>query len=64
MPHPSDFNPIAPETVECPYPFYQAMRDQQPVHEVPGAGFFIVSPTRTFFTFSIMRRFFRRWSHP
>ena len=22
----SDFNPLAPETVECPYPFYAAMQ--------------------------------------
>jgi cytochrome P450 len=43
MSHPSEFNPLAAETVECPYPFYQAMRDEQPVYEVPGAGFFIVS---------------------
>lgn len=39
----SDFNPLAPETVECPYPFYAAMRREAPVYQVPGAGFFIVS---------------------
>ena len=38
-----DLNPLAPETVECPYPFYKAMHDEQPVYQVPGAGFFIVS---------------------
>src|SRR6516162_8795062 len=43
MAHPSQFKPLAPETVECPYPFYRAMREEQPVYEVPGAGFFIVS---------------------
>ncbi len=39
----SEFNPFAPETVECPYPFYAAMRREAPVYEVPGMGFFIVS---------------------
>ncbi len=39
----TDFNPLAPETVECPYPFYKAMREEAPVYQVPGAGFFIVS---------------------
>lgn len=43
MSHLSQFKPLAPETVECPYPFYRAMREEQPVYEVPGAGFFIVS---------------------
>jgi cytochrome P450 len=38
-----DFNPFAPDTVECPYPFYAAMRTEAPVHEVPGLGFYIVS---------------------
>jgi len=38
-----DFNPIAPETAENPYPFYRAMREQEPVYQVPGVGFFIVS---------------------
>ena|SRR5713101_5522886 len=27
----SEFNPFAPETVECPYPFYAAMRAETPV---------------------------------
>ncbi len=39
----ADFDPLAPETVECPYPFYAAMRCEAPVYQVPGAGFFIVS---------------------
>ena len=43
MPSVTDFNPLAPETVECPYPFYKAMRQEAPVYEVPRAGFFIVS---------------------
>ncbi len=41
--HPSQFNPLAPETVENPYPFYRAMREDAPVYQVPGAGFFIIS---------------------
>ncbi len=41
--HPSQFNPLAPETVENPYPFYRAMREHAPVYQVPGAGFFIIS---------------------
>ena len=40
---PSQFNPLAPETVENPYPFYRAMREHAPVYQVPGAGFFIIS---------------------
>ena len=36
-----DFNPLAPETVENPYPFYQAMREQAPVYQIAGAGFFV-----------------------
>lgn len=39
----ADFNPFAPETVECPYPFYAALRRDAPVYQVPGMDFFIVS---------------------
>lgn len=39
----SAFDPLAPETVECPYPFYAALRSEAPVHLVPNAGFYIVS---------------------
>lgn len=38
-----NFSPFAPSTVECPYPFYAAMRTEAPVYQVPGLGFFIVS---------------------
>lgn len=38
-----EYNPLAPETLECPFPFYEAMRREAPVYQVPGAGFFIVS---------------------
>jgi cytochrome P450 len=40
---PSDFNPLSPENVADPYPFYRAMRHNAAVYQVPGAGFFIVS---------------------
>jgi len=43
MPSVHEFNPLAPETVECPYPFYKAMREEAPVYQVPGLGFFVVS---------------------
>ena len=39
----AQFNPFALETIECPYPFYAAMRHEAPVYQVPGMGFFIVS---------------------
>src|SRR5258708_36083358 len=42
-PLPSDFNPLSPENVADPYPFYRAMRHSSPVYQVPDAGFFIVS---------------------
>ena len=41
--HPSEFNPLAPETVENPYPFHRALREHAPVYQVPGVGFFIIS---------------------
>ena len=40
---PSDFNPLSPENVADPYPFYRAMRHHAPLYQVSGAGFFIVS---------------------
>ena len=39
----ADFNPLAPETLECPFPFYQALHEEAPVYEVPGLPFVIVS---------------------
>lgn len=35
----SDFDPKAPATVECPYPFYQAMREKAPVYKPLGYDF-------------------------
>jgi len=37
------FNPLAAETAENPYEFRRALREEAPVYQVPGAGFFIVS---------------------
>jgi cytochrome P450 len=38
-----DFNPFSKETIGCPYPFYQAMREQSPVHEASPGVFFITT---------------------
>ncbi len=39
----SDFNPIDPETLECPYPFYTALHAEAPVYTAPELGVTIVS---------------------
>jgi len=39
----ADFNLLAPETLECPFPFYEALQEEAPVYEVPGLPFVIVS---------------------
>ncbi|MCY3569606.1 MAG: cytochrome P450 [Chloroflexi bacterium] len=39
----SDFNPIDPETLECPYPFYAALHAEAPVYPAPELGATIVS---------------------
>ena len=39
----ADFNLIAPETLECPYPFYEALHAEAPVHFVPELGMAVVS---------------------
>lgn len=38
-----DFNPFSKETIGCPYAFYSAMREQQPVHEASPGVFFITT---------------------
>jgi cytochrome P450 len=38
-----NFDPFSPQTVECPFPFYSALRRDAPVYLVPGAGHFVVS---------------------
>ncbi len=35
------FNPFSEDTISCPYPFYDAMRQQDPVHEAAPGVFFI-----------------------
>ncbi|MBW2426648.1 MAG: cytochrome P450 [Deltaproteobacteria bacterium] len=40
---PASLNPVAPETVEDPFPFWAWLRREAPVHEVPGTGYFLVS---------------------
>ena len=40
---PADRNPVAPETVANPFPFWAWLRREAPVYEVPGTGYFLVS---------------------
>ena len=39
----ADFNLMDPETLECPYPFYEALREEAPVHIIPEMGLAVVS---------------------
>lgn len=39
----SDINFLDPEVIECPYRFYAMAREEAPVYEVPGAGFYLVT---------------------
>mgnify|MGYP001616438853 CR=1 FL=1 len=43
MSKPSEFSLIDPAVQACPYPFYSAMRNEDPVYEMPETGFYIVS---------------------
>jgi cytochrome P450 len=38
-----DFDPLDPDTVECPYDFYRALRQHGGVYRVANRGFFLVS---------------------
>jgi cytochrome P450 len=40
---PDDFDFLAPEIVENPYPFYVALREHAPVYRVPGTDVYLVS---------------------
>jgi cytochrome P450 len=40
---PADFNLFDPAVMECPFPFYDALRREAPVYEVPGFGMYLVS---------------------
>jgi len=37
------WNPVDPETVENPYPFWSWLRSEAPVYAVPDAGYYLVS---------------------
>ena len=40
---PADFDPLSPETLANPYPFYEALRRSEPVYRVPGSDYYCVS---------------------
>jgi len=40
---PEELDPLAPETVECPFQLYDALRRYAPLHRVPGRDWFLVS---------------------
>ena len=39
----STFNPFDPSTQQCPFPHYAQMREEAPVHPVPGLGVHLVT---------------------
>lgn len=39
----STFNPFEPSTQQCPFPHYAQMREEAPVHAVPGMGVHLVT---------------------
>ncbi len=39
----STFNPFDPETLQCPFPHYEAMRKEDPVHFIPGIGVYMIA---------------------
>jgi cytochrome P450 len=39
----ADFDFFDPETIECPFTFYKALRDQAPVYQLPETNIFMVS---------------------
>lgn len=43
MPQLSDFDFPSSELSECPFPFYDALRREAPVHQLPGRGEYVVS---------------------
>ena len=40
---PADFEPLSPETLSDPYPFYEALRRCAPVYRVPASDYYCVS---------------------
>lgn len=43
MREPEDYSLFDPETQECPYDFYRALRDRAPVYRMPETGYYIIS---------------------
>ena len=39
----ADFTFPSADTVECPYPFYETMRREEPVHKLPGEDVYFIS---------------------
>lgn len=39
----ADINPFSPEAIEDPREFWSALRKEQPVYQLPGAGYFVIS---------------------
>ena len=37
------FNPFDPDTLQCPFPHYAQMRDEQPVMHLDSMGLYLVS---------------------
>ena len=38
-----DYNPFKPEVKADPYPYYAALRREEPVYQIPGTDFYAVS---------------------
>jgi cytochrome P450 len=43
LPTPDHFDPLAPDVLEDPYPYYASLREHAPVHEIAGTRVFLVS---------------------
>ncbi len=41
LPSVNDYDYPSPEVVTCPYPFYQALREQAPVHRLPNGDYLV-----------------------
>lgn len=39
----SDFDPLEPQTLQCPYPWYESLRNEAPVHFVASRGMWFVT---------------------
>ncbi|GAB3006515.1 cytochrome P450 [Mycobacterium bourgelatii] len=42
-PSPDNFDPLDPQTLQCPFPHYRALREQAPVHFVAARGMWFVT---------------------